>query len=509
MDTGMPGAVTTPRPAGQVAGRLLLTACALGVVAAAAIGLWPVLLGVHRNWASVYGHFAHGYLVLVMALWLAWRGWRTRPDLSVAPWWPAVAALVPLLAALSVTTALSVDTVDQSLLPLVLLALAAGVFGLQVARVFLWPILFLYCALPIWWIINTPLQLLTIAIVNPLVRLSGAVAYIEGNRFHFPSGVIEIASLCSGLNYMVAALSLALFQGMLYLRTWRSRTKLLAAAVAVSLLANWVRVYSLMLIGYYSEMQNYLIRVEHIYYGWVLFLVFLWPVFAYGARLEGAERRQHAPVPPPASGAVDVAGPATALAALLAGLLLLLPALFQARLAAAAAEAGVPAPLGSPGDSTATLAVGVAGTLSVPGALERRESFYIDGRVVEVYRARYALGGDRPDAGTALDLLADRWRSAGPRTAAVGAGGLPYEQQPGRIDGRAVLVRSGLTIAGVPVATSLGAKRAALAGLPRLRGDGYLWLAAVECRADCAAEQAVLDHLLERQGAPLTGTGPR
>jgi exosortase len=473
------------------------------LLSAAAVGLQRALWGIHSNWSSVYGHFAHGYLVLLMSLWLAWQAWRRRTALRVSPWWPALGALLLLLALLVVSMQLGVESLLESLVPAILLAAVAGVFGLQSARVLLWPILFLFCGMPIWWVLNTPLQDLTIAIVNPLVRLSGVPAFIEGNQFHFPSGVIEIASLCSGLNYMVAAISLALFQGMLYLRDWRSRFKLVALSAAVALLANWTRVYSLMLIGYYSEMQSYLIRVEHIYYGWVLFMLFLWPVFLYGARLESAEKTRLGPLPEPTDGgAIRAAALQTMLATAVAAVLLLLPALVQSRLTAAAVPENRLPPLAGPGDSTSALVVGLADTLRVPGALEERGSLYIEGHAVEVYRARYALGSSGPDTGSAIELLGSRWRPTSALTQGR-EGALSWQQQKGRVGDRIVLARSGLAIAGASVLEPSAAKRAALQGLLRLRGDGQLWLLAVACRDDCGQEAQVLDTVLERHGAAL------
>lgn len=488
------------------ASRHLLPSCAAVLALAGAIGLQRALLGIHGSWSSVYGHFAHGYLVLAMSIWLGWQAWRGRAGLRIQPWWPAFAALAVLLLALVVSMQLGVETLVESLVPAILLATVAGAFGLPLAGVLLWPILFLYCAMPAWWVLNAPMQALTTAIVNPLVRLSGASAYIQGYAFHFPSGVIEIGSLCSGLNYTIAAISLTLFQGMLYLPGWRSRLKLVAAGVAVSLLANWVRVYSLMLVGYFSQMQNYLIRVEHIYYGWVLFMLFMWPVFLYGARLESAARRQGA-IPsraPPAPGAITATHPpATLVATGLAAVLLLLPGLFRSGVASMALHAAMP-PLGAPGDSSTGLVVGLADAVAVKGALEDRGSLYTEGYAVEFYRARYRLGDSGPDAGSALGLLPARWRAAGKRERGHSANGLVWEQQRGRVSDRPVLVRSGLAIAGTPVIDARGARRAALQGLLRLRGDGQLWFLAVACQQpDCAAEEHVLEAVVMRHSPSL------
>jgi len=301
----------------------LLVGVAL-IIFAAALELQRPLTGLHDNWIAGYGHLAHGYLTLLMALWLAWNGWQSRPALLLKPWWPALAVLGVLLVMLAVSMVAAVETVVESLVPLIALAALAAGFGWQVARLLAWPILYVMFAVPIWWVLNAPLQWLTVMVVNHLVAWTGVPAYVEGNFFHLPAGTMEIAALCSGLNYFMVALSLAAFQGLLYLRGWGNRFKLLAMAAILAVLCNWVRIYSLLLVGYFSEMRNYLIRVEHIYFGWILFLLFIWPVFFYGRRLETGEHRQGVQAMSPARSGLDEVHGGACFAACVAVALLLL-----------------------------------------------------------------------------------------------------------------------------------------------------------------------------------------
>jgi EpsI family protein len=74
-------------------------------------------------------------------------------------------------------------------------------------------------------------------------------------------------------------------------------------AALLALVTNWVRVGSLVAIGHYSEMQHYLIRNEHYYYGWVLFAIALIPLFFAARRLAYGD------------GVVDASAPATRQAA--------------------------------------------------------------------------------------------------------------------------------------------------------------------------------------------------
>ena len=63
---------------------------------------------------------------------------------------------------------------------------------------------------------------------------------------------------------------------------WSDRAKTIAVALALALITNWVRVYTLIIVGQYSDMQHYLITTDHYMYGWVLYgvamIVFFWYV---------------------------------------------------------------------------------------------------------------------------------------------------------------------------------------------------------------------------------------
>lgn len=475
---------------------------------AAAFGLRDALIGIHENWTSVYGHFAHGYLVLAMALWLACVAWRDRVALRIEPWWPALPVLVLLLLALIASLAMDVESLFESLVPLIVLAAVAASLGVRVARLLLWPVLFLYFALPIWWVINTPLQQLTSAVVNRLVVLSGVPAFVEGNFFHLPFGTIQIASLCSGLNYLVSALALAFFQGMLYLPGWRDRIKLLAVAAALALVCNWVRIYSLLVIAYFSDMRNYLIRVEHVYYGWVLFLLFMWPMFRYGARLESRQGRPARSQQSAVGREADTIQPrAQSAASVVVAAALLSPLLLRVAMVHAAGRIAPLEPLIVAGESATAADTDLVSSLKLPGAREERSTAIVAGRRLEMYRAYIPLQREESEIpASGFDLLGAGWHERGPRTTpAVTPGGLRYEQQAGMSAGRLWLVRTGVVVAGAPATGPMAIKIAALQGLLRLRGDGLVWLVAVPCRTDCTDEAAELDEFLRRHGSALAG----
>lgn len=464
----------------SLASRLLV---ALAVAAAAVWGVWPALESVHASWTHVYGPFAHGYAILGLAVWLGVHFWRhERPSWST-PSWPAVVLLAVLSAAMATMELLFVNTARQALLPPMLLAALAALAGRGVARTLAWPVLFVYFALPPWWAINAPLQELTARVANGLVAVTGVPAYVSGNRFELPAGIVEVANGCSGLNYLMVALALGLFQGLRYLEQWSNRIRLLAAATVVALLANWLRVYALIVIGYVSDMQHYLIRVDHLYFGWILFLVCMWPVFVYAARLERAERGAGSA---PVSGRAPLGGHAPgrgprALPLLAAGALAAV-ALVVPRIALAALQDREPGGISA-------LAVEQSGfervaptvqwsAASEAAAQDEALAFRIGDGVVDVYRRIF-----------------------------------PHESRNAHWNGEAVASfrpsrdmasRTGGTVAGIPVQSRREALQARLRGLLAGRRDAEAWVAVSRCEPTCAAAEARLNAFVDGWRTPAS-----
>ena len=476
---------------------IVAAALVLGVV----VGLWPALRGVHHNWSDKYGHFSHGYLVLAMALWLAWSFRRDSPPVPAAPAWNALPLLALFIAAMVASQALSIDTITQSLLPPILLLAISAAYGWRVGRMYFWPVCFVYAALPVWWLINTPLQQLTAFVANVLVRLTGIPAFVEGNSFHLPAGIVQIAAGCSGLSYLNAAVALALFQGLQYLHSWKSRLKLLALTVLLALAFNWLRVYSLIVIAYASDMQNYLIRVDHLTYGWVLFAFCIWPVFWYGVRLE---RRQGPALVPrvvgrgPVTESASGSWQSTAMAGAAAVALMLAPAAVDKAVARSSvrASAALSPPLtGSEGnwlESTGPL---------LAGAEESQLTATVAGEPVWVYRALDRAGSvskDWPVAGP--QLLRSQWQAGAVDASAGQAAGIHYQEQQGRLRDMDVVVRSGLQVGGVSAPDDKSHKLAMLKGLGTLRQDAVLWMAVTPCRPDCATASGRLDAWMTASG---------
>lgn len=245
---------------------------------------WSTVTPVVQRWYQD-PTYSHGFLVAALSAWLAWRAWR-RGDLEDTT--PSAVALLPLAVVGLVwllAQAAGIRAVEQLILPAMWLCCAWVLFGRRGAVALLLPIGIIYTVLPVWDYLRPALQGLTVAAVGEMLFWLDIPAFIRGYRVDLPGGSFEIVSGCSGLHFFMAATALAAIHGYLFLgRAW-AQSLLLAVALAVAIVANWIRVIVVIVVGHHTEMEHFLIA-DHYYFGWVVFAVMMVPVLLLGRRLE-------------------------------------------------------------------------------------------------------------------------------------------------------------------------------------------------------------------------------
>ena len=319
------------------------------------------------------------------------------------PWWPAVPAIAAAGVMWYLTWAASIQIGHQILLPVLMIGAIAAVGGLAIARACAFPVGYLYFAVPVWGVVNAALQSLTTAAVTVVLRMTGIPAYVEGNFVHIPAGTFAIAGGCSGLHFVIVALAIAALQGEIERVALRTRVLLLCIAAAMSVVTNWVRVYGVILNGYLTDMQGYLVVVDHYTYGWVLFALMMALYFWLTRRMLAAIPLADAE---PASIPVAAAWPWAACAATITALAVgpALAAVAQRHASAGAATVALPAGVDGwqgplPADS--------GWAPQYPGSDgSALASYWRDGRTVEVYVNLYRHQGQGHElVGSGNDLL--------------------------------------------------------------------------------------------------------
>lgn len=225
------------------------------------VGLWSQLSS---------GNFAHGFLVLGISAYLILDKRHELSRLAPSIYYRAipaifVAALVWLVAAIS-----DVQSIQAAGLLLVVLSIVWVFLGRQVTWVLLFPILFLGFAIPIWFPLLPLLQELTVEVVFGIIRLLGVPALRQDIMIVLPAGSLSVEETCSGLRYLMAALTLGTLYAYLNYTNIRTRLVVVCISAGAAVLANLLRVLIVVYLAYVSDMQHPLVS-DHVMLGWYLF----------------------------------------------------------------------------------------------------------------------------------------------------------------------------------------------------------------------------------------------
>lgn len=277
------GKAEVERPVGE--GRVLAVLVALLALATVAL-LWPTAQSLLEVWGDTDNlTYTHGALVALVCLWLLWR----RADvLGAQPRrgdWRAGVLTALLSVAWLILYRAGVQLAHQMLLPLIAWCATYTAMGGHVARAAAFPFAYLYLAIPLWSLGNGILQEITVHAVRLLLATTSIPALVVGNLVHIPAGSFEIAGGCSGLHFFIVALAIAALHGELQGATLKARGLLLILAAVLAMISNWLRVFTIIVAGYLTDMQHFLIQVDHYYFGWVLFAVVIALFFLLANRI--------------------------------------------------------------------------------------------------------------------------------------------------------------------------------------------------------------------------------
>jgi exosortase A len=341
--------------------------------------------------------FAHAFLVPPIALWLVWRRREALARLTPQPQpWVLLAmaafTVLWLLGELVVVNA----AMQFAWVALVVLSVPA-VLGFQVARAILFPLLFLFFAVPMGEFLLEPMMQWTADFTVAALSLSGIPVYREGLQFVIPSGSWSVVEACSGVRYLIASFMVGTVFAHLNYRSAKRQALFMVVAILVPVIANWVRAYMIVMLGHLSG-NTIAVGVDHLIYGWVFFGVVVMIMFLVGARwaepdadLAGADAGVRLlpanPAPRPVSSLVAVA-----VGALAVGLLphAVLAGLHRLEGAAAAPQLALPQALSeSWQEAPASTPAAKFTPVFVNPAASARQAYAGVGGTVYVYLAYY------------------------------------------------------------------------------------------------------------------------
>jgi exosortase B len=200
----------------------------------------------------------HGPLIIAASLWLVWQS-RERlkaVEISAAPVLGWISLLLGL-ALMFLARTQGILTVEAfSIIPVITgcVLLAAG---WPMLRILAFPIGFLFFSVPMPdWLIDAATVPLKVFISNTVTHVLYAAGYPvaqNGVMIMIGSYQLLVKDACSGMNSIFALSAIGVFYA--YAFRWEEKIRsllLLVAIVPITIVANFIRVFALVLIAYYG-----------------------------------------------------------------------------------------------------------------------------------------------------------------------------------------------------------------------------------------------------------------
>ena len=223
--------------------------------------------------------YSHGWLVAAVFIYHLYRKTAMTPMQSTLH-------RVPGLLVIAGSAAIWWLSSITNILTLQFLALYGLVFGL-IWCLWGWGMLLnlrymliaLALAMPLWQVLQEPLRTLTTHVSYQFVQLTGVPVLLDNYMLTLPGGRFHVERACAGLSFVLTGTSLVfIFAAWQNLR-FKALARLLVLSTLIAILANWIRVITIVLVGNYTNMQSDIVE-DHRAFGWVLFAVvycpFLW-----------------------------------------------------------------------------------------------------------------------------------------------------------------------------------------------------------------------------------------
>jgi len=169
------------------------------------------------------------------------------------------------------------------LIPLAIWAIA----GTAIARTIMFPLGYLFFLIPFGGFLIPPLMGFTADMTVAAVRASGVPIYHDGLYFAIPNGSFRIIEACSGIRMLIAGVAVGALFAYLTFRSWRRRSLFIAGVIVLTIVANWIRAYIVVMMAHFSGMG---IVAGHVWVGYVIFALVIAVMLWTGSRFSDIDR---------------------------------------------------------------------------------------------------------------------------------------------------------------------------------------------------------------------------
>jgi len=214
---------------------------------------------------------------------MVWRKREALAALEPRPCLPALGAMLAVALAWLAADLVAVNAATQFAFVALLILAVPAVLGIAVTRAILFPLLFLFFAVPFGEFLLPTMMEWTADFTVSALQLTGIPVYREGQHFVIPSGQWSVIDECSGVRYVMASFMVGSLFAYLNYSSYKRRAVFMAVALVLPVVANWLRAYLIVMMAHLSG-NRLAVGVDHILYGWVFFGIIIFLMFLVGSR---------------------------------------------------------------------------------------------------------------------------------------------------------------------------------------------------------------------------------
>lgn len=260
---------------------------------------YDVFFSMVNVWAS-RSEYSHGFLVPFISCYLAWSKRDKLRTIEISP--NLAMGLLLLFAGIGLLAFGrfgNIKVLEFVSIVVVVPGLVLTMFGTRVLKELALPLFYLAFMVPAFELgtdaIHLPFQLFTAKVSSILLTALQVPVHLKSQYLELPNIQLEVAHECSGLNYLISIMAIAIPVAYLSFRDWR-RFALLGSALIIGVAANSARVTLIGLWTYYFNNTDAVHGPFHIFQGFfvsIIGFIFLFScAWALGRFFSGKEKEE-------------------------------------------------------------------------------------------------------------------------------------------------------------------------------------------------------------------------
>jgi exosortase A len=214
--------------------------------------------------------FSHGVLIFPVAAFLIWNCRRTLLQIDPRPEPVGLVLLAGSVCVWLVADVMGIRLGQHFALIAMFQCLVLAIFGWSVVKQILFPLFFLFFAVPFGNFLIPPLQDVTAHLSVAFLRLTGIPVYLDELFIHIPTGSFVVAEACSGIRFLISTIVLGVLLANVMFKSWWRRLVIICLSLIIPIIANGVRAYGIVIIAHLSDFQV-AVGADHILYGGIFF----------------------------------------------------------------------------------------------------------------------------------------------------------------------------------------------------------------------------------------------